>query len=444
MYTEKISLDSFFEEKILFELDKSPAADKVIKAMNEQKSSLYMDNPFFGYILGQYVVSPTIDSRIPTFGCDYDRLYVNTDYMTKLMEDPLYRGKIKGVLLHMLMHVIHRHNERQEGRDKKTWKEASDVVSFLVMADSKASQKSIDPGINWEIPDTSRIPEKYYKKTTNEIYRDMIREKETQPPRNGPGLPGTGPGKSPGRNKNTSGNGLIEVECNLDEIQNEMDIQGISKEQRSMQNDRQEGLIRKAYSQYKSRGDIPSSILDGLTEMIEPKISWRNILQQFIQKSCPVDFTWSRPNRRTLAHDLYLPDQDKESLKVLIAMDTSGSISDDEKMAMLTEANNILQTIGNTTIILVDCDARVHQIKVIEPGEDFANHKFMGGGGTDFRPVFSQKILEEHDPNAILYFTDGYGSFPEKCELPLLWLMTTDQVAPIGETIRYEMTQDND
>ena len=51
-----------------------------------------------------------------------------------------------------------------------------------------------------------------------------------------------------------------------------------------------------------------------------------------------------------------------------------------------------------------------------------------GGGGTDFRPVF--RYVDEHpelEPNLLIYFTDGYGDYPDRAPAyPVMWLLTRD------------------
>ncbi|KKN93670.1 hypothetical protein LCGC14_0195030 [marine sediment metagenome] len=429
MYTDKVTLDEFYNQPELFERDESENGALATKTINEAKTSLFLDNPFFGFILGQYKVTPTTNSRIRQFGADYKRLYVNTDYILNLLKEKNTYGKIKGALLHMLMHIIHRHNERQADREKTTWKEACDISAFLVMDHSKTLQSRYDENINWEVPDVSNIPDDYRNIPAGEIYNKLIKDRPpNQPPGGGGQLP----------------MGIQSLVCDLDAIQDEMEIQGISAESRALEDQRQEGILRNAYNSYKDRGDIPQGILSEINEMLEPKVSWKLILQQFVQSQMPNDYTWSRPNRRMYAHGVYMPAMKKENLNAMIAVDTSGSIGQKELMAFLTEINSILQSITNTRIILVDIDARINEVRIIEPGEDFRNHKFKGGGGTNFIPLFEEEFLHEHSPDVILYFTDGYGRFPDNApSIPTIWLMTTDVEAPFGTTVEYDLTEEN-
>jgi predicted metal-dependent peptidase len=59
-----------------------------------------------------------------------------------------------------------------------------------------------------------------------------------------------------------------------------------------------------------------------------------------------------------------------------------------------------------------------------------------GGGGTDFRPVFDRIAEEPEPPNALVYLTDLYGSFPDQAPAyPVIWAANNDQTGPFGETV---------
>jgi predicted metal-dependent peptidase len=60
----------------------------------------------------------------------------------------------------------------------------------------------------------------------------------------------------------------------------------------------------------------------------------------------------------------------------------------------------------------------------------------VGGGGTDFAPVFEYVEQQGLAPQALVFLTDLYGPFPERePHYPVIWVSTSSQVAPFGETI---------
>lgn len=111
----------------------------------------------------------------------------------------------------------------------------------------------------------------------------------------------------------------------------------------------------------------------------------------------------------------------------VIAIDTSGSCSSGLTRLFLTRTYEILSRSGRrgdrVNIHVVQCDAEIQGDTVIESTDDlrkFERGFEVGGmGGTDFRPVFAyvDGLVAEHafeDLRGLVYFTDGYGTFPER------------------------------
>ncbi len=119
----------------------------------------------------------------------------------------------------------------------------------------------------------------------------------------------------------------------------------------------------------------------------------------------------------------------KDSKKIkdfVIAIDTSASCRGEVVQAFLQKTYNIMQASENffrkVNVHILQCDSEVRQdVKITEQKEfdDFMAHgKLTGFGSTDFRPAFSyieklQKEQEFDDLKGLLYFTDGYGIYPE-------------------------------
>ena len=110
----------------------------------------------------------------------------------------------------------------------------------------------------------------------------------------------------------------------------------------------------------------------------------------------------------------------------VIAIDTSASCRGEVVQAFLQKTYNIMQASENffrkVNVHILQCDSEVRQdVKITEQKEfdDFMAHgKLTGFGSTDFRPAFSyieklQKEQEFDDLKGLLYFTDGYGIYPE-------------------------------
>lgn len=120
--------------------------------------------------------------------------------------------------------------------------------------------------------------------------------------------------------------------------------------------------------------------------------------------------------------------RDNKKIKdFVIALDTSASCRGEVVQAFLQKTYNIMQSSENffkkVNVHILQCDSEVRQdVKITERKEfdDFMAHgKLTGFGSTDFRPVFTyieklQKEQEFDDLKGLLYFTDGYGIYPEQ------------------------------
>ena len=108
----------------------------------------------------------------------------------------------------------------------------------------------------------------------------------------------------------------------------------------------------------------------------------------------------------------------KQIKEFVIAIDTSGSVAGEKVQAFVRKTYNILkqqESFGRKiNLHIVQCDAKVQNDTKITTLDDletyFSDMKLYGFGGTDFRPVFAyvDQLI------GLIYFTDGYGTFPER------------------------------
>lgn len=113
--------------------------------------------------------------------------------------------------------------------------------------------------------------------------------------------------------------------------------------------------------------------------------------------------------------------------KLIIAIDTSGSVSGEPVRCFVEKTYNILKTTDffkhKSEIHILQCDCDIQSADIIhsenELEEYIDNLTLKGFGGTDFRPVFdyADNLLKNSigkSLNGVIYFTDGDGSFPER------------------------------
>ena len=145
---------------------------------------------------------------------------------------------------------------------------------------------------------------------------------------------------------------------------------------------------------------------------------------------------------------MYLETLQGESVKVYVAVDTSGSIGDRLLKIFLSEVNGILNSYPHLECELYYADADVYGAYELNPDSEIPSPK--GGGGTSFVPFFERigdcEASRRHRWDGMttavcVYLTDGYGTFPDTVpQLPVLWVVTPGGLDlsqfPFGETVR--------
>ena len=117
----------------------------------------------------------------------------------------------------------------------------------------------------------------------------------------------------------------------------------------------------------------------------------------------------------------------KRIKEFVIAIDTSGSVSGELVQTFVQKTYNVLKStesfFSKINLHIIQCDADIQEHVKITNQEEFDEYlndmKIKGLGGTDFRPVF--KLVNELIHNneftnlkGLIYFTDGYGEFPQQ------------------------------
>jgi len=179
---------------------------------------------------------------------------------------------------------------------------------------------------------------------------------------------------------------------------------------------------------------------------IEPKMDWRDILRNFIEREIPQDYTFGRPHKKSITSGFYLPDTVKEGINLAVIVDTSGSIGKKELKSFKGELLGIINSNEGLTARVYACDDEVHNHVDVDAysEEEILDWKPEGCGGTDLRKGF--KRIEEDDlqPKCVVVLTDMYTPFPEDFDVPVLWLSTTkisslgNSVPKVGEVMEYE------
>ena len=183
-----------------------------------------------------------------------------------------------------------------------------------------------------------------------------------------------------------------------------------------------------------------------LDDLLNPKVDWRKELREFVSATCAGrDFSsWRKPNRRFLSQDIVMPSLVSERVdRMVIGIDTSGSIGGPELTQFLSEVVAIAESVNPDKVDLIYWDAHVAGHEVYNNATLATlvdSTKPKGGGGTDPTCVPAYLDKQGIKPECVVMFTDGYVSSWGNWDVPILWAIcgSNKAVAPCGKTIHVE------
>lgn len=428
------------------------ARKKILKA----RTGLLLDHPFFGSLCLR--MEPQVDTRCATAWTDGRTLAYNPNYVRSLTD-----AQIMGLMAHTVMHPACQHHTRRSGRDTKLWNMACDhAINWILL----------DAGIS--LPPMYLDNPTYHGLTADEIYSKLHKQhneenkfafSDQQGESDGEadldGLSGTGGdgddlGEEGQSGAESDGEGLLgeggeeseSAEASTDgtgdpggsgEVRDAgHDEQGGSSEENG-HDDEWDLALAQAAQNARDMGDLPGALERLVQEVLSPKIHWQELLERFISDRARDDYSWTPPNKRFLHLNIILPSLSHQKLPdVVLALDTSGSVSEPEMNQFAAEVSGILEAF-DTTIHVVYCDSK------ITGHESFGRQDLplmitpIGGGGTDYRPVFQWVETMNLNMACLIYLTDMECiHFPEQePDYPVLWAQigSDDGMPPFGEVL---------
>lgn len=178
-----------------------------------------------------------------------------------------------------------------------------------------------------------------------------------------------------------------------------------------------------------SRGLMPGFFMSQVELINKPAtLSWQAVLKKYVGTvNTGKRKTRTRLNRRQPERFDLSGRVDEKILKIVVAIDTSGSVSDEMIAQIFNEIFAILAK-RKHEITVIECDSSVQRVYVARTPADI-QLKAAGRGGTCFTPVIDYVNNDKYYRDALLiYFTDGYGEFeiPKPRTYRNLWVVFDD------------------
>jgi len=357
-------------------------------------------------------------------------LLYNKDFIESILSK-YGTEKLKGILEHELLHIVYDHLSkcRKFNRIPIVYNIASDMAINQMINESllpKTLPVKTDKGVKWigelVTPEAYKLPrdkdaEFYY----NELAKQMKKKGNGKCSKCG----------GSGKTKDSKGKEQQCPKCNGSGQSQGQTLDDHSMWEKIQENEQMtkeviKRAVKEAYQNAKKlRGYLPSHLEEAINELLKPPtVNWRQLLKQYIGASIKTGTksSWKRPNRRFPFKEEYKGKTAKRTIKILLAIDTSGSISNEDFVDFMSEMRGILNAY-KCRIDVVQCDADIQEKAQLHPYSKL-NIKFKGRGGTSFTPVF--KLFNDMmDYDMLIYFSDMYGD-EEEChsQKNVIWVTT--------------------
>ena len=348
--------------------------------------------PYAGVLMvGKYKVLPEVrTARTNGIDCEYGEKFIT--------QQP--DAELRGLILHENLHKTFQHMflwKHLYEQNHRVANMACDYVINLIITDLDRDTHGFV-----KLPKGGLVDEKYRGMSSQDVFDKLMED--------GQGNSGQG----------GEGSGLDDHDWTSGDQMSQEDIEQVTRE------------IDQAIRQ----GQMMAGKLGGqqsreLAELMEPKVDWREQLREFVSStSAGKDMsTWQRVNRRWLQHDMYMPATISETVgRIVVAVDTSGSIGGAALNAFLSEVQAIAVNTQPERIDLIYWDTEVarHEMYPQDQLDKLtASTKPAGGGGTDVTCV--SKYLQDNQirPECVIVLTDGYlGGGWGTWGAPVLWCIT--------------------
>lgn len=344
-----------------------------------------------------------ITTDVSTAATDGFKLYINPAFFIGLSQEERVF-----VLAHETLHVAYLHALRKGSRDHQIFNAAADYVINLEL---KQHGFKLIPNVLYD--------RQYEDMSTEEVYEKLIQNAvKIELPMDDLLEPKSGDGNQIG-NSQAAQEAAAKAE---QEVQAKISRAAMLAE-----------MSNKA-------GSIPASIQRHLKDLTKPKVNWKIVLQRFFSEMTASDYSWKRPNRKHFP--TYLPRLVSKTLgRIDFAIDTSGSINEEQFNQFVSEVHSVLRMLNPSEIGVYQFDSILQGSDVVKNIHDILKLPFSGGGGTNPQPAIDE--FQKHNAKALVILTDGhfYKKLVTDPKRPVIWVVYDNEkfTPPFGKAIHFNL-----
>lgn len=341
--------------------------------------------------------------------------YYRNEFFEKLNDE-----EIIGVVVHEILHLSFLHLLRVGSRDRRVWNVACDIAVNQLIKDNnfRLPRDCIVSDYSNRIKIMGQTIEDCDKKNAEEFY-DILSAgvPEQKQKRKGKG---TGQGSADnGDDEDNEKNKWEEDKKGFsgdERFDEHIEEKNMTEEQKKKVADDWTSKVIEAYTYAKMRGDVPMGIERYMGKIHASKVNWRALLQRYILSYIPIDYTYQRPNKKSVSAGYYMPDVTRDKIQIVVTLDLSGSIGEQELKDFLSEIIGIAKGFREKIDIrFLTHDVEVQNDYSVYNGnvEKIKKLKIKGGGGTSHKLVFDYIKNKIRDCKVVVMFTDGYSDLNE-------------------------------
>ena len=382
---------------------------------------LYRKHPFYNSLISNinfFIDSSEESNKYKIYSPKFKDIVLDKNFSEELIKSDI--KKFFYYIIHEIIHMILKHPNRQNGRDKRLWDIASDISVDTII---KSDQELIKI-LNFKAPDTDFT----HKDTVDDIYSliyELYPDTETDEKEDceesddcsscdNNSEPTLGESKA----KKNSCDSKTNKQQNSDEL-NELKSDSLDNHEcwSSSQNDEDINeetnkmlLDAMEFANEKAPGGSIGGFSEMIGKLLTPKTNLKEYLNKIVQDFIDISYTYKRGDRRYLYNNLIVPStiEDIKHFKLLFYVDTSGSMDIDGLTQSISEIIDIVDSLESFEITVIQSDSGIQDIKTITQDNMDVSHLFemKGRGGTELAPLFEYIKDEENTFDAIIVNSD--------------------------------------
>jgi len=386
------------------------------KQLSQAKAKLLVEQPYFGTLASR--LQTRQNDNIQAFISDGVHLDYNDEYLAELQP-----SELQFILSNGAMHAALSHDNRQKNRMGWLWQLATDYAINAMLLENGLEMPY---GANYRKRFDGMYAEEIYAELKHDIQNEEFDDNEEND---------TGFNENNQQRQEQMTN--AEGDHDKDKKRETMQVENVEhKVTREVDEELFDQFAAEALEKIEKQGDLPLNLDRFFTIIDKTKIDWRHELYKAIDAHYKTDYKMMPPSKKLLYMGTYLPSLHSDTLRLAIAIDSSGSIDKTLLGEFMSEIASLTLSFSNYLIDIFVCDAKIQFYQEFQSGE-LLDFEIKGGGGTDFRPVFEAIDQEHPQTQLLLYFTDTKGSFPT--EIPtyeVIWVSNQKDVeVPFGTVL---------